>query len=202
MQKLDGTTLYEALSKIFDIELESDDFLKVLGDKYHHIYSRISTFYTTMVDEKGNNIVLSGPVTNNVLYYSDVISLSELKKILENHDFVILEKRKVKYREKLKNPDPYEDFELIRKDLSFNPDDEFFSIKVELLARSLRNPTNLKKILDLLKTYIDELGYQAKSIIKLDNDNKDYKHVCAQYRKAYESNFNKNSFKIEKKHRK
>ena len=204
LQSLEPLTLFEALSKVFNIELEMSDLLTILSEKYHRHYTGITTLSTNMVDSDGNNIVLEGASTKKVLTANSRISIKDLRSIVNSYDFLILETRRIRSTERIANPEPFEDYQYERTSLDFNKDDGLFDSKIELLSIELRNNTTLKRILNLVDQFVKELVYQAKSITKLgkeENDEK-LKQIGREFGEAYRTNFDNKKVFIEGRHQK
>ncbi len=192
---LDDAKLFFALSKVFDIQLDDDDLLKILKEKYNKHYIRKVDLNTKMLDEEGNNIVLVGAATKKVLYHTEVIANNDLRKIIDSYDFLVLEIKKVKHKEKVLNPEEYQNYPIEGITLDFSEKDNFFDYKLKLLKKEIKNHTVLKKILHSLSLYIKELEYQAKLIGRLGEKDDNLKDIAAQYKRAYQLNFNKESIK-------
>ena len=197
---LDDLELYNALSKVFDISLDEKDLLTILKEKYGKHYTDITTLTTSMVDSEGNNIVLAGASTKNVPDSNGMVTIEELRKLINSFEFVILETIKVKLREEIINPDKFEDYQFERT--SLNNDDELATYKISLLGKEIRKNSTLKKLLALVQQYVKELVYQAKAITRLGEENEDLKEVSSEYKKAFEQNFSKKKIFVEGNHKK
>ena len=177
LQSLDEQSLYEGLSKVFDIELDDNDLLEIMKEKYNKHYTDIMQLKTTMVDNAGNNIALIGISTKGIANNKKVILLKELRRIVNSYDFIIIQTLKNKLQKPIKNPENYEDYQFINVSKEFDDTDGLFAYKIKLLRNKLKNPSTLEYILKKVRQYKRELMYQAKNITKYSQ-----KEVADEYR--------------------
>lgn len=203
IRDLDDLELYNALSKIFNIELEEKDLLKILSKKNNKHYLYYLTINTNMVDEDGKMTILKGIATKNVPYTDRNVPLKTIRKIINSYDFIVTEITKVKPIEKLAKPEKYEEYETSSFTLDFNQDEDLFAYKIALLRQETKDNSVLKRILNQIEQYIKELIYQAKSIYRIeDDDDENKKEISRQYKKAFEDNFTKKEIFIKGRHKK
>lgn len=197
---LEDIELYDALSKLFIIELDENDILGILKRKNNKHYFGTVSLKTTMVDEEGNNIELIGAASNKVSRYDKLHTLQEIRRLVNSYDFVVLQTIRTRYDKKISNPEMFEDYQIDDISLGFD-DDELFNHKIALLSKEIRNKSTLKKVITSVEQYIKELVYQAKYITRIDED-EESKKISLLYKNAYESNFNKKSISKSGKHKK
>lgn len=195
---LDELSLYEALSKIFDIELEETDLVKIMREKYNKHYTGIIQLGTNMVDNRGNTISLIGASTKEVSNIKKKVSLKELRKIVNSYDFIIFQTLKNKQQKATTNPENYEDYQFINVSKEFNNNDGLFEYKIKLLRNEIKNTSTLKKILNKTQKYISELVYQVKNI----KNNQNEIAAANELKKEYYSNSSKKRVFRKGKHRK
>ena len=196
---LDEDELYELLSPLFIIELDDDDLFRVLRNKYNKHYVNKLTISTNLVDKDLNKYTLVGATTRDVLPSNRGMLLSELRKIVNSYDLIVLGTKKYKIKEKPSNAERYEDFEYYTFSLESDP--ETFDYLKSLLKKDLKDKNTLKRIISLVEQYLKELIHQAKEIIRLDEEEESLKPICKEYKNAYESNFSKKTVFTNKEHK-
>lgn len=149
---LSDGNFYNLLCKVYNIKLESEDYLKIISKKNGRKYDRCLTLDTTMlIDVLGNSEKLQDKRVYQVAYLvavsheseidsNQIFSKNEIKKLIDDGDIVILQERK---RPIIGNFVPREE-EIYEKFFGENIDfnghilrDENFSIVVSMLRKNL-----------------------------------------------------------------
>lgn len=199
---LETEELYYALKEVFDIKYDNQDYLEILSDLYRKHYTDIISIRTNMIDEKGNNIEYIGARTKKLPNYNERVYLSELRNITNSYDFVVLKQQKYILNDKLKQEEKYENHQFINFDQNLDENNELFDYVLDLVRRTIKDKKVLKQVLSDLKKYVDNLMYQAKGIAKLSEDeNPQVRQIGLLYKKALESNFNKNTLTQKDNHK-
>jgi len=196
---LDEDELYELLSKLFIIELDDDDLFRILRNKYSKHYVNKLKISTNLVDKDLNKYILVGAATKDVLPSNRGMLLSELRKLVNSFDLIVLDTKKYKLKEKPSNAERYEDF--LYETFSLESDPETFEYLKTLLKKDLKDKNTLKRILSSVEQYLRELIHQAKEITRLDEEDESLKPISIQYKKAYESNFSKKTVFTKTEHK-
>lgn len=187
----DSLELFKSLGEVFDIKFDDNDYLEMLSDKFGMHYTEYVTLNTNMIDDNGNNISYVGVKTKKVGNYNGRVSLSEIRKITNSYDFLILKTKRNKLNFDLKEKEFFEEHQFFNFDKVIDESNELFDYAILLLRRNVHLKNVLKKILSDLEVYINELMYQAKCITKLSesNDNPVLKQIGISYKKAFDENF-------------
>lgn len=200
---LDEEELYDSLTNVFEIKFDDYDYLEILSRKYEKHYTDIITINTNMIDEEEKNISYIGAKDKKLPNYNGRVSLDEIRRITNSYDFVVLKQQKHKLNFELKTKEKYENHQFINFDQNLNKNNELFEYVLELLTKEIRKKDILKKVLNDLQSYINELMYQAKEITKLsEDDNPELKQIGKEYKKAFEENFNKKQLTKKNNHKK
>lgn len=199
---LDEQELYDALKEVFDIKYDEEDYLEILSKKFEKHYTKIITLDTNMIDDEGYNISYLGAKVNKPYNYIGKVPLSEIRKITDSRDFVVLKEIKHKLNNKLKSPDKYENRKFINFDQNLDENNELFDKVLELIRKTIKDRKVLKQVLSDLQKYINELIYQAKTITKLsESDNPQVRQIGKVYKKVFEENFNKKQLTQKNNHK-
>lgn len=163
IESLNELELYQKLKTIYNIKLNTNDYLKALSKKYNKHYTN---FITIRVNED-NYFVLS---TNKYAYLDEsTIDLNKFRNLINREELIILNK------------------ELIRNEY-LDETNELFSYFLEILKKELL----VKNILFDLKWYTKEVIHQAKIITDLANNEKNPElfKIGKMYKKALANCYN------------
>ena len=163
IESLNELELYQKLKPIYNIKLNTNDYLKALSKKYNKHYTN---FITIRVNEE-NYFVLS---TNKYAYLDEsTIDLTKFRNLINREELIILNK------------------EIIRNEY-LDETNELFSYFLEILKKELL----VKKILFDLKWYTKEVMHQAKIITDLANNEKNPElfEIGKMYKKALANCYN------------
>ena len=155
--------LYQKLKPIYNIKLNTNDYLKALSKKYNKHYTN---FITIRVNED-NYFVLS---TNKYAYLDEsTIDLNKFRNLINREELIILNK------------------ELIRNEY-LDETNELFSYFLEILKKELL----VKNILFDLKWYTKEVMHQARTVADLANNEKNPElfEIGKMYKKALANCYN------------
>ena len=164
IESLNALELYQKLKPIYNIKLNTNDYLKALSKKYNKHYTN---FITIRVNED-NYFVLS---TNKYAYLDEsTIDLNKFRNLINREELIILNK------------------ELIRNEY-LDETNELFSYFLEILKKELL----VKNILFDLKWYTKEIMHQAKIITDLANNEKNPElfKIGKMYKKTLANCYNK-----------
>ena len=172
IESLNELELYQKLKPIYNIKLNTNDYLKALSKKYNKHYTN---FITIRVNED-NYFVLS---TNKYAYLDEsTIDLNKFRNLINREELIILNK------------------EIIRNEY-LDETNELFSYFLEILKKELL----VKKILFDLKWYTKEVMHQAKIITDLANNEKNPElfEIRKMYKKALANCYNEGTISKTKK---
>ena len=164
--------LYQKLKPIYNIKLNTNDYLKALSKKYNKHYTN---FITIRVNED-NYFVLS---TNKYAYLDEsTIDLNKFRNLINREELIILNK------------------ELIRNEY-LDETNELFSYFLEILKKELL----VKNILFDLKWYTKEVMHQARTVADLANNEKNPElfEIGKMYKKALANCYNEGTISKTKK---
>ncbi len=164
--------LYQKLKPIYNIILNTNDYLKALSKKYNKHYTN---FITIRVNED-NYFVLS---TNKYAYLDEsTIDLNKFRNLINREELIILNK------------------ELIRNEY-LDETNELFSYFLEILKKELL----VKNILFDLKWYTKEVMHQARTVADLANNEKNPElfEIGKMYKKALANCYNEGTISKTKK---
>lgn len=199
---LEPEELYNAITEVFDIKYDEQDYIDILSDVNKKHYTQIIHLNTTMVDDEGNNISCIGATTKVVPNYTGRVNLSELRNITNSYDFAIFKQVKHKLNDEFKQAEKYENMQYISFDKNLDKNKELSDQVLNLLKRTIKNKNVLKQVLNDLNKYINDLMYQAKQITKLSEEqNPQVKQIGLLYKKALETNFNKKNLTQKNNHK-
>ena len=194
--------LYNAITEVFDIKYDEQDYIDILSDVNKKHYTQIIHLNTTMVDNEGNNISCIGAATGKFKIYRDEINLTDLRKETGSSDFAIFKQVKHKLNDEYKQAEKYENMQYVSFDGDITKNKDLFESILKILRKTIKDKKVLKQILSDLKKYIDNLMYQAKQIAKLsESDNPQLKQIGLLYKKAFEENFNKKQLTQKNNHK-
>ena len=163
IESLNELELYQKLKPIYNIKLNTNDYLKALSKKYNKHYTN---FITIRVNED-NYFVLS---TNKYAYLDEsTIDLNKFRNLINREELIILNK------------------ELIRNEY-LDKTNELFSYFLEILKKELL----VKNILFDLKWYTKEVMHQARTVADLANNEKNPElfEIGKMYKKALANCYN------------
>ncbi len=163
IESLNELELYQKLKPIYNIKLNTNDYLKALSKKYNKHYTN---FITIRVNED-NYFVLS---TNKYAYLDEsTIDLNKFRNLINREELIILNK------------------ELIRNEY-LDETNELFSYFLEILKKELL----VKNILFDLKWYTKEVMHQARTVADLANNEKNPElfEIGKMYKKALANCYN------------
>lgn len=163
IESLNELELYQKLKPIYNIKLNTNDYLKALSKKYNKHYTN---FITIRVNED-NYFVLS---TNKYAYLDEsTIDLNKFRNLINREELIILNK------------------ELIRNEY-LDETNELFSYFLEILKKELL----VKNILFDLKWYTKEVMNQARTVADLANNEKNPElfEIGKMYKKALANCYN------------
>ena len=163
IESLNELELYQKLQSIYNIKLNTNDYLKSLSKKYNKHYTN---FITIKVNDD-NYFVLS---TNKYAYLDEsTIDLNKFRNLINREELIILNK------------------ELIRNEY-LDETNELFSYFLEILKKELL----VKNILFDLKWYTKEVMHQARTVADLANNEKNPElfEIGKMYKKALDNCYN------------
>ena len=172
IESLNALELYQKLKPIYNIKLNTHDYLKALSKKYNKHYTN---FITIRVNED-NYFVLS---TNKYAYLDEsTIDLNKFRNLINREELIILNK------------------ELIRNEY-LDETNELFSYFLEILKKELL----VKNILFDLKWYTKEVMHQARTVADLANNEKNPElfEIGKMYKKALANCYNEGTISKTKK---
>lgn len=172
IESLNELELYQKLKPIYNIKLNTNDYLKALSKKYNKHYTN---FITIRVNED-NYFVLS---TNKYAYLDEsTIDLNKFRNLINREELIILNK------------------ELIRNEY-LDETNELFSYFLEILKKELL----VKNILFDLKWYTKEVMHQARTVADLTNNEKNPElfEIGKMYKKALANCYNEGTISKTKK---
>lgn len=172
IESLNELELYQKLKPIYNIKLNTNDYLKALSKKYNKHY----TNFITMRVNEDNYFVLS---TNKYAYLDEsTIDLNKFRNLINREELIILNK------------------EIIR-DEYLDETNELFSYFLEILKKELL----VKNILFDLKWYTKEVMHQARTVADLANNEKNPElfEIGKMYKKALANCYNEGTISKTKK---
>ena len=172
IESLNALELYQKLKPIYNIKLNTNDYLKALSKKYNKHYTN---FITIRVNED-NYFVLS---TNKYAYLDEsTIDLNKFRNLINREELIILNK------------------ELIRNEY-LDETNELFSYFLEILKKELL----VKNIIFDLKWYTKEVMHQARRVADLANNDKnpELAEIGKMYKVALDNCYNEGTISKTKK---
>ena len=172
IESLNELELYQKLKPIYNIKLNTNDYLKALSKKYNKHYNN---FITIKVNDD-NYFVLT---TSKYAYLDEsTIDLNKFRNLINREELIILNK------------------EQIRNEY-LDETNELFSYFLEILKKELL----VKNILFNLKWYTKEVMHQAKIITDLakDETNPELFEIGKMYKKALDNCYNEGTITKTKK---
>lgn len=163
IESLDAFKLYQILKPIYNIKINSNDYLKSLSKKYNKHY----TNFITIRDNDDNYFAIT---TNKYAYLDEsTIDLNKFRNLINREELIILNK------------------ELIRNEY-LDETNELFSYFLEILKKELL----VKNILFDLKWYTKEVMHQARTVADLANNEKNPElfEIGKMYKKALDNCYN------------
>lgn len=172
IESLNALELYQKLKPIYNIKLNTNDYLKALSKKYNKHYTN---FITIRVNED-NYFVLS---TNKYAYLDEsTIDLNKFRNLINREELIILNK------------------ELIRNEY-LDESNELYPYLLEILQKELQ----VKNILFDLKWYTKEVMHQARRVADLANNDKnpELAEIGKMYKVALDNCYNEGTISKTKK---
>lgn len=172
IESLNALELYQKLKPIYNIKLNTNDYLKALSKKYNKHYTN---FITIRVNED-NYFVLS---TNKYAYLDEsTIDLNKFRNLINGEELIILNK------------------ELIRNEY-LDESNELYPYLLEILQKELQ----VKNILFDLKWYTKEVMHQARRVADLANNDKnpELAEIGKMYKVALDNCYNEGTISKTKK---
>ncbi len=172
IESLNEYELYQKLQPIYNIKINSNDYLKALSKKYNKHYTN---FITIKVNDD-NYFVLS---TNKYAYLDEsTIDLNKFRNLINREELIILNK------------------ELIRNEY-LDETNELFSYFLEILKKELL----VKNIIFDLKWYTKEVMHQARRVADLANNDKnpELAEIGKMYKVALDNCYNEGTISKTKK---
>lgn len=164
--------LYQKLKPIYNIKLNTNDYLKALSKKYNKHY----TNFITIRDNDDNYFAIT---TNKYAYLDEsTIDLNKFRNLINREELIILNK------------------EIIR-DEYLDETNELFSYFLEILKKELL----VKNILFDLKWYTKEVMHQARTVADLANNktNLELAEIGKMYKNALDNCYNEGTITKTKK---
>lgn len=172
IESLNELELYQKLKPIYNIKLNTNDYLKALSKKYNKHYTN---FITIKVNDD-NYFALS---TSKYAYLDEsTIDLNKFRNLINREELIILNK------------------ELIKNEY-LDESNELFSYFLEILKKELL----VKNILFDLKWYIKEVMHQARTVTDLANNEKnpELAEIGKMYKNALDNCYNEGTITKTKK---
>lgn len=172
IESLDAFKLYQILKPIYNIKINSSDYLKALSKKYNKHYTN---FIAIRVNDDNYFVI----TTNKYAYLDEsTIDLNKFRNLINREELIILNK------------------ELIRNEY-LDETNELFSYFLEILKKELL----VKNILFDLKWYTKEVMHQARIVADLANNEKNPElfEIGKMYKKALANCYNEGTISKTKK---
>ena len=172
IESLDAFKLYQILKSIYNIKINSSDYLKALSKKYNKHYTN---FIAIRVNDDNYFVI----TTNKYAYLDEsTIDLNKFRNLINREELIILNK------------------ELIRNEY-LDETNELFSYFLEILKKELL----VKNILFDLKWYTKEVMHQARIVADLANNEKNPElfEIGKMYKKALANCYNEGTISKTKK---
>ena len=172
IESLNELELYQKLQSIYNIKLNTNDYLKALSKKYNKHYTN---FITIKVNDD-NYFVLT---TSKYAYLDEsTIDLNKFRNLLNREELIILNK------------------ELIKNEY-LDESNELFPYFLEILKKELL----VKNILFDLKWYTKEVMHQARTVTDLANNetNPELAEIGKMYKIALDNCYNEGTITKTKK---
>lgn len=163
IESLDELELYQILKPIYNIKINSNDYLKALSKKYNKHYTN---FITIRVNDDNYFAI----TTNKYAYLDEsIIDLTKFRNLINREELILINKQLIN------NKYLYETNEL-------------FSYFLEIIKKELL----VKNILFDLKWYTKEVMHQAKIITDLAKNEKNPElfEIGKMYKKALDNCYN------------
>lgn len=187
MEDMSPEEFYRALKEIYDIQFDSNDYLKLLSLMNNKHYSKYINIRTNMYDDNGYNVSYLGTATNksNCLD-EDVLDLNTIRKLTSSNDLVLLRPNFKKEEHIPGNKEKYESHLLNYININNETIDEE-SILYPYACQLVKKEIMTKNMLYCLKLYCDEVVYQLREItgLALRKDDGYLANIGKIYRKAY-----------------
>ena len=185
MEDLPGMELYRALSEVFNVTVDKEDYLGLLKMMYQKPYAKYVTIYTNMYDNNGLNIkyLVAAPAK---WLDMQTLDLNSLRKLTNENDLLVVKTEHVENRVSNKK-EKYELHQYLDIDIeskSIDEESELFPYFIDYLKNSI----SIKNILYDLKLYVDEVIYQTRCITGLMfSEDERLAKIGKEYKKAYDN---------------
>lgn len=172
IESLNELELYQKLKPIYNIKLNTNDYLKALSKKYNKHYTN---FITIRVNEDNYFAI----TTNKYAYLDEsIIDLNKFRNLINREELILINKQ------------------LIRNEY-LDESNELFPYFLEILKKELL----VKNILFDLKWYTKEVMHQARTVTDLANNETNPKlaEIGKMYKNALDNCYNEGTISKTKK---
>ena len=172
IESLEAFKLYQILKPIYNIKLNSNDYLKALSKKYNKHYTN---FITIRVNDDNYFAI----TTNKYAYLDEsIIDLTKFRNLINREELILINKQLINNK-------------------YLDETNELFSYFLEILKKELL----VKKILFDLKWYTKEVMHQARTVTDLANNetNPELAEIGKIYKDALANCYNEGTISKNKK---
>lgn len=172
IESLEAFKLYQILKPIYNIKLNSNDYLKALSKKYNKHYTN---FITIRVNDDNYFAI----TTNKYAYLDEsIIDLTKFRNLINREELILINKQLINNK-------------------YLDETNELFSYFLEILKKELL----VKNILFDLKWYTKEVMHQARRVADLANNDKnpELAEIGKMYKVALDNCYNEGTISKTKK---
>lgn len=172
IESLDELELYQILKPIYNIKINSNDYLKALSKKYNKHYTN---FITIRVNDDNYFAI----TTNKYAYLDEsIIDLTKFRNLINREELILINKQLINNK-------------------YLDETNELFSYFLEIIKKELL----VKNILFDLKWYTKEVMHQARTVADLANNEKNPElfEIGKMYKKALANCYNEGTISKTKK---
>lgn len=172
IESLDELELYQILKPIYNIKINSNDYLKALSKKYNK-------YYTNFITIRVNDDNYFAITTNKYAYLDEsIIDLTKFRNLINREELILINKQLINNK-------------------YLDETNELFSFFLEILKKELL----VKNILFDLKWYTKEVMHQAKRVADLANNDKnpELAEIGKMYKVALDNCYNEGTISKTKK---
>lgn len=172
IESLNELELYQKLKPIYNIKLNSNDYLKALSKKYNKHYTN---FITIRVNDDNYFAI----TTNKYAYLDEsIIDLTKFRNLINREELILINKQLINNK-------------------YLDETNELFSYFLEILKKELL----VKNILFDLKWYTKEVMHQARRVADLANNDKnpELAEIGKMYKVALDNCYNEGTISKTKK---
>lgn len=172
IESLNKLELYQKLKPIYNIKLNSNDYLKALSKKYNKHYTN---FITIRVNDDNYFAI----TTNKYAYLDEsIIDLTKFRNLINREELILINKQLINNK-------------------YLDETNELFSYFLEILKKELL----VKNILFDLKWYTKEVMHQARRVADLANNDKnpELAEIGKMYKVALDNCYNEGTISKTKK---